>query len=201
MQFDSLFQVDTWVEPLADGMEFIAEYNGVADPFGTFFNKSALGPDCRIYIRPGSSSYSFHVIHEPDEKGIACDFVQQAIQLPEITAVGSFPNFPRFRVDEEEKCDPSILSILGEDIYWRRDLDSYPNPVSDYLTVDIPDAKKGDVFVIDMNGQIVRHLTDVVDSSISLHLSSLDAGMYNVEFIPHNNKERLVYTNQLVKVD
>ena len=88
----------------------------------------ALAPDCRIYMNSLNGSFSYHVINKPNEKGEACDFVQQGIKLPAASSVGTLPNFPRFRVDEEDKCDPTITSVFGDNIYWRRDLVTYPNP-------------------------------------------------------------------------
>ncbi|MFT6338496.1 MAG: hypothetical protein ACJATI_005270 [Halioglobus sp.] len=196
---DSLWQVEVAFEDLENGKVFIAEHNGINDPFSTQFFKSTLGPDCRIYIRPGSSSYSFHVIHKPNKKGTACDLVQQGISLPEVSSTGSFPNFPRFRVDEEEKCDPSILTVLGEAVYWRRDLKMYPNPATALITIEIPDDTRGDLFVLDMEGQMVFHQQGF--SGDKLDVSFLSSGVYSLEYVPENNKERVIYTERLIKVD
>jgi hypothetical protein len=202
-QADSLFQVDTSVEPLIDGLVFIEEYNGLLDPVGTFFFKSALGPDCRIYIRPGSSSNSFHVINKPDELGQACDFVQQGIRLPHISSSGSFPNFPRFRVDETEKCDPQITSILGEDIYWRRELVAFPNPVRDHLTIDLTSGIniRGQVYIIDIQGKVVREQAINNNDMVTLDMSNYPVGTYSIEFVPDDNKDRLIWTTMVVKVE
>ncbi len=196
---DSLWQVEVAFEDLEDGKEFIAAHNGVNDPFSTQFFTSTLGPDCRIYIRPGSSSYSFHVIHKPNKKGVACDLVQQGISLPEVSAVGNFPNFPRFRVDEEEKCDPSILTVLGEAVYWRRDLKMYPNPATALITIEISDDTRGDLFVLDMEGQMVFHQQGF--SGDKLDISFLSAGVYSLEYVPDDNTARVIYTERLIKVD
>lgn len=200
MQFDSLFQLDTWAEPSEDGLEFIDEWNGAVDPVRMFFHKSALGPDCRIYIRPNSSSRSFHVINRPDEKGTACDFIQQGIRLPYATSSGSFPNHPRFRVDEEEKCDPSITSLFGEDIFWRRDLTTYPNPVSDILYVVLPDNKKGDIYIMDMSGKIIKQNRNVTDRTYEININDMTSGIYNLEFVPEHNNEQVIYTSKVVIV-
>ena len=200
IQRDSVWQLDTYEEEINDGLEFIAEYNGVGDPLSTAFYFSALGPDCRIYIRPGNGSNSFHVIHKPNEKGVACDLVQQGIKLPYISATGSFPNFPRFRVDEEEKCDPSIVSIAGEAVWWRRDLSVFPNPASGYVTVKVPESKKGKLYILNMNGQIVCH-QDGTSQEEKIEVSQLTAGTYSVEFVPEKNKERVIYTSRLVIID
>lgn len=199
-QFDSLFQLDTEVVPLEEGLEFISVHNGVSDPFGTFFFKSALGPDCRIYIRPGSATNSFHVIHKPDEKGVACDFQQQGIRLPYISSTGSFPNFPRFRVDEEEKCDPSITSIAGEAVWWRRELAVYPSPARHHLTVELPEGfGQGRLYAVNMQGQLVYD-EKVAIQQMRLDVSAWAAGTYYVEFIPEDEKGRTLWTSQVIVV-
>lgn len=197
---DSLWQVEVAFENLENGKVFIAEHNGIKDPFSTQFFKSTLGPDCRIYIRPGSSTRSFHVIHKPNKKGVACNLEQQGVVLPEVSAVGSFPNFPRFRVDEEEKCDPSISSIFGELVFYNRELKVIPNPATNLITVKIPEDNIGDVFILDMAGKLVYHQKGFCDGAL-LDVSFLSGGVYTLEFVPDDNDDRVVYTGRLVKVD
>ena len=199
---DELWQVDTWEDDLEDGKVLIDRWNGVQDPFATVFYLMALAPDCKIYMCSGSSTNTYHVINKPNEKGTACDFVQQGIRLPFVSATATMPNFPRFRVDEDDKCDPTITSIFGDDVYYRRDMTVYPNPVRDVLTVVLPEGKKGRIVVFDMQGQLVWNgdghgYQDVVQ----VDLSGLVVGGYSVEFIPDDNRERLVFTAQIVKVE
>jgi hypothetical protein len=201
-QFDSLFQLDVTAEPLSDGLVFIEEFNGVQDPLSTFFAKSALGPDCRIYLRSLSSTRSFHVINKPDEPGLACDFVQQGIRLPVISSAGSFPNFPRFRVDEEEKCDPSITSLFGETVWYRRDLTTYPNPVSDGLTIELPEEMgEGRVYLLGIDGQLIwEGETFSGQTELQLDMRGYAEGRYSVEYMPRDNKERRVWTSSVMVV-
>ncbi|MBK6783546.1 MAG: hypothetical protein IPG79_07145 [Saprospiraceae bacterium] len=65
-------------------------------------------------MTPKNGSYSLHVINKPDEPGKACDFVQNAIKLPNSNS-GTLPNFPRFRVDEDKRIRPT--SLLGKQYY------------------------------------------------------------------------------------
>lgn len=197
---DSLWQVEVAYDDLEDGKVFIAEYNGIKDPFSTQFFTSTLGPDCRIYIRPGSGSASFHVIHKPDKKGVACHLEQQGIKLPTFSSTGSFPNFPRFRVDEEEKCDPSISSIFGELVYFERELKVIPNPASHFITLKLQDDDIGDLYILDMAGQLVFHQQGFCDGTL-LDISFLAVGVYTIEFVPLDSKEHVVYTGRLVKVE
>jgi len=193
---DSLWQLDTEAEPLIDGLVFIAEKT---DPEVPWFQKAALGPDCRIYLRQLSSHEYMNIIHKPDEKGLACDFQQMGIKLPRITGVGTFPNVPRFRVDEEDKCDPSIVSIVGETVWWRRDLEVYPNPASTQVTVTLPEQQQGRLYIMDISGVVVQDHIAVLSDKI-LDVSGLVPGTYSVEFLPEDNEDRVVYTRKVVVV-
>ncbi len=198
---DSLFQVDLWESDLEDGKILIDTYRGdPLDQFGTRFFKSTLGPDCRIYIRGGSGSKFMHVIHKPDEKGLACDFEMRGIVFPQFISTGSFPNFPRYRVDEDEVCDPTITSLFGDDIFYRRNLDVYPNPVRDNLTIQFPEGYRGHVYIIDMQGQIVWSGGNN-NSKTQLDVSFLIPGTYSVEYIPDDNDDRTIYTSMIVRVE
>jgi len=200
---DSLWQIDTYESDLIEGTELIDVWDGTQDPFATTFTLMALAPNCKIYMCSGSSTNTYHVINQPNEKGIACDFVQRGIQLPFTSSLANMPNFPRFRVDEDDKCDPTITSIFGDHVYYRRDMNVYPNPVRDVLKVEVPEGKKGRIVVFDMQGQLVwsDHEIDIYRDKVQLDLSGLVVGTYSVEFVPDDNRERLVFTAQVVKVE
>lgn len=199
---DKLWQVDTWEENLEDGLILIDTWNGVNDPFPNIFFLSALAPDCKIYICSISSANSYHVINNPNLEGTKCDFVQNGVKLPFVSSVATMPNFPRFRVDEEDKCDPTITSVFGDDIYWRRNLTAYPNPMHSELTVELPAGKEGHIYVFAMNGQLVWESAELYsEQKVIIDLSSHQSGTYSVEFIPDKNYERRIWTSKVVKVD
>lgn len=137
-----------------------------------------------------------HTIHNPDEKGEACNFMQRDVILPNISSAGAFPNVPRFRVDEAEKCDSTITMVNGISVFWRRDLEVYPSPASDYVTVALSDSKKGSVSIIDMQGQVVWY-EDNLTGTPQVDVSDLPAGQYSVEFVPERNEERIIYTEKV----
>ena len=198
---DQLWQIDTWEDELEDGQELIDTWDGTIDPFPTTFFLMHLAPDCKIYMCSTNGVNSLHVINNPNEKGTGCDFVQRGIKLPHDNGI-DMPNFPRFRVDEEDKCDPTITSIFGDDIWWRRDLTTYPNPVRDLLTIELPEQKNGKLIVLDMDGRIV--MTREVFShtqELLLSMTSLPSGTYSVEFVPEQNKEWRIWTSRVVKVE
>ena len=88
---DSLWQLDTWAEPIESGRQLIM---AKSDPSVPNYLIAALGPDCRIYIRDKGSRETMNIIHKPDELGLACDFQENGVRLPFISSAGSFPNFP-----------------------------------------------------------------------------------------------------------
>jgi len=190
-----LWQVDLWEENLEDGLVFIDEWDGTQSPFPTNFFQSALAPDCKIYLQPSSSAKTMHVIHYPDKKGEDCEFVQNGLQLQYWNSL-SFPNFPRFRVDEAEKCDSSITLVNGNEVYWRKDLKAYPNPAINNLTIELPDGTNGEIFVLDMNGQIVLQIPKVT-SNTTIEISHLPLGIYSAEFLPSNNQKKQIYTARI----
>lgn len=95
-----LYQLDTWADRLEDGLLLLVSAQDEAP-----FFLATLAPDCKIYIRSGSSTDHMNVIHEPNLLGHECMYEYAAVILPSRTGAGAFPNFPPFRVDEEEKCD------------------------------------------------------------------------------------------------
>lgn len=197
---DSLFQVDLYEESLKDGLMLINVHDGLQDPFSTRYFTSILAPDCKIYIRPGSGSYSMHVINKPNEKGLACDFVERGLKLPRISARGGFPNFPRFRVDEDEVCDPTITTFLGEDIFIRKELNAFPNPTRDIIRVSIPNNLTGYIYVYDMMGRevIAPQFTEGL-AQITLLISHLSSGYYTMEFVPNKLKENILFNKVIYK--
>jgi len=198
---DSLWQVDTHEENLKDGLELIDVWDGTQDPFATTFTLMALAPNCKIYMASGSSTNTYHVINSPNEKGKDCDFVQRGIQLPYTSSLGNMPNFPRFRVDDDEKCDPTITSVFGQEVFYREDLKVYPNPVQANLSVKVPENQKGKLIIFDMQGQAV-YQQEIEQTTIILNieLAFLTSGNYNVEFIPDRNTDRLIWTKQITKI-
>lgn len=195
-----LHQVDMWESDPQDGVRFIDKYNGTLDPFPNELNIMAQAPDCKIYMTPKNGSYSIHVINKPDELGKDCDFVQNGIKLPAQNS-GTLPNFPRFRVDEVDKCDPTITSVFGDDVYFRRDIEIYPNPSSGIFQIKIPETLSiAKIMVTDINGQLLFQ-KEINRSTIEeIDLTNFPSGRYNIELYPIVNKQKMFYGRQVVKI-
>ncbi len=198
--WDNLHQVDMWLSNPQNGVRLIDSYNGTQDPFSTTFSLLVQGPDCRIYLTPRGGQYSIHVINKPNELGTACDFVQNGIKF-QYPNGGTLPNFPRFRVDEVNKCDPTITSVFGEAVYYRRDMEIYPNPSTGLYTIKLPEAiGKANLVVTNINGQVI--FKKEINNSIieEIDITNMPAGRYNIEVYPADNLERVYYGKQVVKI-
>ena len=200
---EELHQIDTWEANIEqDGIRLIDVYNGTQDPFSTAFFLMAQAPDCKIYMCSTNGAGSYHVINSPDQLGVDCDFVQNGIVLPNYSSRGSMPNFPRFRVDEEDKCDPTIVSVFGNDVYYRRDLIVYPSPSTGLYTIDLPLAfRTGRLIVTNINAQILKDVEiDYLSFDRQLCLDDQPEGVYNIEIYPSDNTEQIFYSKQVIKL-
>ncbi len=197
-----LHQVDLWEEDIQEnGIRLIDTYNGTQDPFSTTFFLMAQAPDCKIYMCPTSGTRSYHVIHRPDELGTACNFVQNGLKLPQTSNFGGMPNFPRFRVDEEDKCDPTLTSVFGDGVYYRRDLRVYPSPSDGRYTVELPeDFSNGVLTIINPEGNIIKQQKILIHmNAVNIDISSVPAGYYQIELYPDEHKGRLFWGSQVIK--
>jgi len=195
-----LYQIDLWADDIQSTLTHIDHIDGFTDPsILSYFNHAQLGPDCKIYIVSGSTNNYLHVINKPDEQGKACDFKQHSIYLPNRNYNNCIPNFPHFRIDEEEICDPQITSIFGEAIFYRRDLEIFPNPSSGLITIQKPEDGSGRIMVMDMQGTLLEtHPASREDDTTTLDLSHLPPGTYLIEYYPDLQKDRIFYSAKVV---
>lgn len=198
---DTLWQIDLSAEDLEAGREVIDVWNGSFDPLATKFSDAILAPDCKLYIRPRTGVLSMHVINHPNLKGKACDFQQQAISIPAYLDRGTFPNFPRYRVDEEV-CDSSLTSIKENISFERRPLNIYPNPSRDLVHLDFGQTFSGQLQIFDIQlKKVIRQQSVENTSSFKLMIDDFPEGQYFVQFVPFNNTDRIFYTGTFVKVE
>jgi WD40 repeat protein len=199
--WDSLFQVDSWEEDMNSGIRLIDVYDGTSNPFPNTFYVASLAPDCKIYICSTNGNRTYHVIHNPDELGTACNFVQNGLQLPQNAGSANLPLFPRFRVDEEEKCDPSITSVFGQSVFYRRDLQVYPNPSNGRYIVEAPETfRSGWLAVISPNGSIIDQ-QKVASGAIpvTVDITNHPAGLYHIELYPKGREDKVFWSEKVVK--
>jgi hypothetical protein len=133
----NVFQYDLWAEDIQDSEVHIAEYDDFRNPFATLFYQGRIGPDCKIYVSCSTTVKNLHVIHNPDEKGLDCNFEQHAITLP-FDAGRTLPNLPNFNLDIGPPCDTSlIVSSSKEPLFFpsNKTFKVFPNPAKNVITV------------------------------------------------------------------
>jgi hypothetical protein len=151
-------------------------------------------------VGAAATVYHMGVINNPDEKGKACDFTQHSIKTPYLIGTKSLPNYPHFRIDEDQICDPTIVSVFGETVWYRRNLEVYPNPSSGIFHIRLPDAGAGKLAVFNMNGQVIyqKEVSNIINVDL-IDISHVPAGQYNIEFWPEKAKDRVFYGAKVVK--
>ncbi|MEZ4908950.1 MAG: T9SS type A sorting domain-containing protein [Saprospiraceae bacterium] len=189
-----LYQADLTVDDINSSVVHIDHWDGYADPlFGTLFGASQLAPDCKIYISCPGTNRHMHVINKPNDKGLACDFRQHAIEFPNLIYHNSITNFPHFRIDEENICDSTITWIPDEYIVKApMVLSVSPNPASQstniYITSD--NFEYGKIRVHDINGNVLKVLDIDSDSPLELDTSGFVPGVYVVEYVSFLSGDR-----------
>ncbi|MBK8242131.1 MAG: T9SS type A sorting domain-containing protein [Saprospiraceae bacterium] len=180
-----LYQVDTWDQDLKSSLVHIATWDGYVEGgiWAAGFDAAMLGPDCKIYIRTGTSNRVMHVIHNPNAKGKACNFEQHGIQLPARNHA-SIPNFVNYRLGYEPVCDSSLTMTWSQYLTknWM-ELYIYPNPVVKESNMEISDRSRyiTSIMINDLQGRIVRTtFSNDKNYKQKLDLTSLNPGIYFV---------------------
>ncbi|MBK8080999.1 MAG: T9SS type A sorting domain-containing protein [Saprospiraceae bacterium] len=171
-----LFQLDTWEEDFDKAFTMIDTIS-IITPVGIplNFSNSMLAPDCKIYISTGFTWFYYHVIHNPDEKGKACDLRKLDLQLPWPNRNSAVPNNVHYRMDEEEVCNPRLSSLFPEEWYGSKRVKLYPNPAMDRLTIEGIEGQ-GQVSFYNLTGQLMKKILTL--NGQSLDISDLHQGVY-----------------------
>ena len=93
-----VYQFDTEADDIAASEVHIAHWDSTYSPFPPFaalFSNMQLAPDGKIYIGTGNGTQVLHVIHNPDEPGLACNMAQHGIDLERYFS-NSLPNHPNY---------------------------------------------------------------------------------------------------------
>ena len=180
----NLYQFDLQAEDITASKILIDTFDGYTSPFPTTFFNGQLAPDCKIYINTFATVDVLHVIHNPDELGIACNFEQHAIQLP-FNHLRSLPHFPNYRlgplVEGEEPLPPCELVGDVQEITPKAQepsLHIYPNPAYDVIQLEAPSALEKEITyqIIDSYGRALEQGSFL--QSKELNISPYPPGIY-----------------------
>lgn len=180
-----LYQLDLLAPDISASQVVVAEWDGFADPFPTQFWQCQLGPDCKIYIRAGGDTRYFHVIHHPDELGLACNVEQRGLPLPTPSGA-SMPSFPNYRLGPIDNpglpCSPVVSTAVPPTPL--PGFSVFPNPVSTVLKI-VPNRQytgAARLRLYDATGRSVQERVFDLSAPVSeVDVRDLGAGLYFYE--------------------
>ncbi len=187
------FQYNLEVEDIAASVKLVGQWDGYLNEerYTPSFGQMQLAPDCRIYISVAGGRDDWHIIHNPNEIGLACN-LEMHIPLPWVNG-GAVGNFPNYRLGNEPVCDSTLIGLSGfvpPDLPDRRvSVTSKPNEWK--INMYLPDREKGSWILKDMYGHIVEEkkvkssgglITDEID------LNGYPSGIYYWEYYSESGK-------------
>ncbi|HMG14926.1 MAG TPA: T9SS type A sorting domain-containing protein [Saprospiraceae bacterium] len=194
----NLWQVDTDIDSLNNGIEKVAESDFVNNPNTVFYTTYGLptrGPDCRIYIGMYGAQPWFTVINNPDEKGKACNVVSAKTKLP-MWQWPAFPNMINYRLGTgQPACDSNKIVLTVDNFIimpHNGPLIVYPNPGVDYCRVTGFGSEGGKLQIVNSQGDIIQSTNVNRDvTQMILDTSELQRGFYFIRYINKNQITRI----------
>lgn len=129
-----VFQYDLNAPDVLASKVKIADWDGYQSPFPAAFYLMQLAPDGKIYSTSPTGVDVLHVIHQPDEPGMLCQYEQHGIQLPTYNSF-SIPISPNHRLGPLDGSSCDTLGLDNRPIAWFR----YQRDTMDSLSVRFHD--------------------------------------------------------------
>ena len=180
-----LWQFDLWANDISESRVLIAEkdtaFKAPFLEFNSFFN-CRLGPDGKIYMCGTGGHRYWNVIHQPNEKGKACDFRQHDIKLPTWN-YASIPNFPNYRLYDKADSPCDTLGINDptsiEETEKLVPHKIYPNPTTGFLNIEVStsDFRTTKILIFNTLGEIILK-ENIMQAQQQLDLYHLANGTY-----------------------
>lgn len=188
---EDIYQIDLMETDPDERIYHIGTFRSYAeDGWPVGIGLMQLGPDCRIYVSPGSATWYAHVIHHPDQKGAACTFEERAIRTP-TRVLHIFPNRPPYYTTCDSTISWGIVSDTEEvlpDVNAL--LEVFPNPATEQVHIRWEHSLEFDTYINihDTMGRLIKKV-DVNKGlySITLNVNDLAPGVYFVSFNGQTN--------------
>jgi hypothetical protein len=177
-----LYQLDLWASDISGSQVTVAQWDGFKDPLPTTFWQCQLGPDCKIYVMAFGDTRYYHVIHNPDEPGLACNVEQRGVQFQTPTGA-SMPSFPNYRLGPIDNPGVPCTATVSVNAMPSAppQIRAYPNPANEQVTIEWGSLYSGNKRLTLCNtfGQPVKDLwLSPSNSAYVLSLEQLPAGVY-----------------------
>jgi len=186
LYFDSLeelYQMDLESPDGSFPIDTVAKYDGYKYKiWETYFGKMTLGLDGKIYISTYNSTWYYHTIENPNEKGVACNVKQHSIKLPTVNH-GSGPYYPNYRMGPID-CDTVGTKYVNE----KFDIKVFPNPVGNELSIGVFNISGVYTLKVhDLNGnQLYSTMIQAGEPLGKIVTEDWPSGMYIVRMINEN---------------
>ena len=99
-RIERIEQYDLLASDIVGSVDTVAFYDDFRDPIAnlaTLFGLMQLAPNGKIYVATSSTTRYMHIIHNPNERGPACNVEQHGLQLATFND-WSVPNHPNYRL-------------------------------------------------------------------------------------------------------
>lgn len=184
-----IFQYDLSQPNIASTRDTIASYRNPRSPGAV-----RLAPDNKIYISCGQNIYPYgpndydssntylSVIHQPDQRGAACDFRRYDFYLGGKRCYWGLPNNPDYDLPPlaGSVCDTITTGLTETD--QRKELLVYPNPAHETVRIRVPETGSGiyRVTLLNMLSETVLDNETPLQHGHELELSlrNVPAGIY-----------------------
>jgi hypothetical protein len=143
-----VFQYDLWADDIRGSrilVGVVENYQNLPSIFRPTAISFQLGPDCRLYSFTNVGD-EHHVVHRPDERGLACGWEQGWLKLPFPVFRDQiyYPNFRLGAVDKEgSPCANPITTATNATEATGWPVRIYPNPATAEVTIELPDVALG----------------------------------------------------------
>jgi hypothetical protein len=177
-----VFQFDVTQPNIGATQVKVAEWDGFKDIIGTTFGQCQLGPDCKLYISSVDCNY-YHIIHHPDEPGLACDVEQHGLYFPTPTGA-TMPNFPNYRLGPLSNPGAPCTAVSSSNaplLGALPVLSVFPNPAETDIKLLLNRPLPGPVnwVLTDVTGRVLRRtVLEQADQTYQVDLGGLPHGVY-----------------------
>lgn len=178
---DHIFQYDLWSSDVLSSKDTVAIHDDFVEVgfLSTRFFLMQLAPNNEIIISTSSDGHFFHVIHEPNEQGIACDVELRGLEWPTWKKI-SLPNFPHYRLGPLEGSVCDTITVAVEEITKQSPIQVFPNPASETLKIIVEEQSIQSLQFFNATGQLLNAKRDLGNET-SLDVSTYQNGIYFLE--------------------
>lgn len=186
---EKLYQFDLEASSIAASRQLIAEYDGYlvndVPSLRTTFASLSLAPNGKIYGTAPNTSNVLHIIHQPNEPGLACEVEQHGLELPTLHSFAP-PNFPHYRLWDVPGSPCDTLGIDTPTSTIAADAAStwqvFPNPASSQINIDFNQFASGVIRIYDVAGRLIADQKVTSVTQITIDVEAYAAGLYVVAF-------------------